>query len=79
MVQLLRRFTPSVAVLTLLGAGAIALQASRAQYFGFMAGALVLLVWKFWRVRVVGRAAARARAASPALAACSRLRPGIER
>ena len=53
--QLLRRFTPSMAVLTLLGAAAIALQASRAQYFGFMAGALVLLVWKFWRVRVVGR------------------------
>lgn len=53
--QTLRRFTIPMATVTLLGVAAIALQTSRAQYFGFLAGAMVLLIWKFGRVRIVGR------------------------
>ena len=53
--QLLRRFTIPTAAVTVLGVTAIALQTSRAQYFGFLAGAFVLLIWKFGRARIVGR------------------------
>ncbi len=53
--QMLRRFSPGMTMLTTLAFGAIALQASRAQYFALLAGAFVLLIWKFGRVRIVGR------------------------